>query len=308
MANFKTTDFFKDSYIRTLCEVARLRETMISGKFQDGPTIKLRPLIVLGDHTYTITKKTLEQIIEATHKYIRKNTGKPPKVIDSKGQEHSIITLFRDSRFTPKSKIEADPSMSGKARQQRQEIGLVSVINDMTLNGPMTFPDLHMKVVRAEQAPDIGPHGKENLVDVILHLENGKKINVSCKQTKAADLGGGGAAGLTKLVPQLMTKLYERVVKDIKKDGYMEGLTYPSLKVPTYVYQIPPSELAKIFHGHDSIGGTIDYFYIGPASVEGRVPGRFNGKFISVKDFAAQKKFYFRLRVRDVIQLSLIHI
>lgn len=107
---------------------------------------------------------------------------------------------------------------------------------------------------------------------------------------------------MTKLVPQLMTKLYERVIKDIKKDGFMEGLTYPSLKVPTYVYQIPPTELAKIFHGHDSIGGTIDYFYIGPASVEGRVPGRFNGKFISVKDFAAQKKFYFRLRVRDVIQ------
>lgn len=302
MAHFKTTDFLKESYIRTLCEIARERKEMIVGKFQDGTRIKLRPLIVLDDIPQKITKKTIDNVIDATHKFLKKNRGSPPRVVDSKGKEHSVISLFRDSRFLPKTTIKADPNLTGKARQQRQEIGLVSSINEMTLDGPVRIPDLGYGIVRAEQAPDIGPHGKENLVDVILYLQNGARVNVSCKQTNAADLGGGGMAGLKKLVPHLIDKLYKRVVKDLTDAGFVEGVTYKSLSVPTYVYEIPQGEMTKIFRGHNDIGGEIDYFYIGPPEVSRDSNGRFNGKFISVKDFARKKKFYFRLRLRDIIQ------
>ena len=301
MANFKTTDFLKDSYLRTLCEVARNREEMIVGKFQNGKKIKLRPAIVL-DAEQQITKKTIDNVIDATQKFIKKNSGKPPYVIDSNGNEHSVISLFRDSRFTPKSKIVADPNLSGKAKQQRQEIGLVSAINDLCLKGPIRIPDLGEEIIGAEQAAEVGPHGKENLVDVVLKMRSGKKLNVSCKQTKAADLGGGGMAGLKRIAPQLIDKLYDRVIKDIKRDGYVDGITYPSIKVATYVYQIPPPELGKIFRGHRDIGGEIDYFYIGPPHIELDHHGKFNGKFISVEDYSRTKKFFFRLRVRDVVQ------
>lgn len=302
MAYFKTTDFFKESYIRTLCECARERQEMIVGKFQDGPKIKLRPIIILDDVPQPVTKKTIDNVIDATQRFIKKNQGKPPKVVDSKGNTHSVISLFRDSRFTPTSRIKADPNLTGKARQQRQEISLVSTINDLVLKGPTRIPDIGNDIIHAEQAPEIGPHGKENLVDVILTLRNGQKVNVSCKQTKAADLGGGGMAGLKKLVPQLIDKLYSRVIQDLTKDGYTQGITYKSINVPTYVYQIPEAEMTKIFHGHKDIGGEIDYFYIGPPDVALDPNGRFNGKFIHVRDFARQKKFYFRLRVRDVVQ------
>lgn len=302
MAHFKTTDFLKESYIRTLCEVARERQEMVVGKFQDGPKIKLRPLILLDDVPQQVTKKTLETVIEATHKFLKKNQGKPPKVVDSKGNAYSVISLFRDSRFTPTSRIVADPNMTGKARQQRQELGLVSAINDMVLQGPTRIPDIGEDIIAAEQAPEIGPHGKENLVDVVLTLRNKREVNVSCKQTKAADLGGGGMSGLTKLVPHLIDKLYKRVIKDLTADGYVHGATYKSANIPTYVYQIPEAEMTKIFHGHKDIGGEIDYFYIGPPDVVVNQNGHFNGRFIDVKDFARMKKFYFRLRVRDVVQ------
>lgn len=302
MALFKTTDFFKESYIRTLCEVARERQEMIIGKFQDGPKIKLRPIIIIDDIPQAVTKKSINSVIDATHKFLKKGKGNPPRVVDSKGNQHSVITLFRDSRFTPVSRIKADPNLSGKAVQQRQEIGLVSLINELCLSGPQIFPDIGVAVVGAEQAPEIGPHGKENLVDIVLHLKGGKRINVSCKQTKAADLGGGGMAGLKKLSPALIDKLHKKVVTDLQKDGFVEGVTYKSISIPTYVYEIPTAEMTKIFRGHKDIGGEIDYFYIGPAHVSATEQGRFNGRFISVGDFAKMKKFFFRLRVRDVIQ------
>lgn len=301
MAFFKSTDFLKESYLRTLCEVARERQEMIVGKFQDGPKIKLRPILVLDDVPQKITKKTIDSVIDATLKHLKKR-GAPPKVVDSKGNMFSVTQLFRDSRFLPTSRIKADPNLSGKARQQRQEIGVVSAINDLVMKGPVRIPDIGQEIIGAEQAPEIGPHGKENLVDVILTLKNGTKVNVSCKQTKAADLGGGGMAGLKRLVPHLLDKLHERVIKDLTKDGYVHGITYKSVNVPTYVYQIPESEMTKIFHGHKDIGGEIDYFYIGPPDVAVDKNGRFNGRFISVREFARMKKFYFRLRVRDVIQ------
>lgn len=274
---------------------------MISGKQQDGEQIKLRPVVLLADVEQTITKKNQSQIVDAIIAFITKNRGQPPYLVDSKGRTHSVISLYRDARFVPKSRIDADPTMTGKARQQRQELGVVSSVNELALSGEVKLNGITGSVVEAFQAPDIGPHGKENLVDVVLKLKNGRGLNVSCKQTKAADLGGGGMAGLSKIAPHLIRKLYAKVQADLKKDGYVEGGTYATADMPTYVYKIPNVELEKIFHGHDDIGGTIDYFYIGPDKVSIEPNRQLNGKFISVREFAQAKDFYFRLRTRDIV-------
>lgn len=303
MASFKTSDLLigNSKYIETLMEVIRTRSEMIIGAKQDGEKIKLRNKIIIGDYEYNVTQRTKAELADKLESHLLQQGNGPPWVVDSRGRQHSLITLYRDNRFLPKSRLRAD--VRDKAFQQRQESGLVAMINDLTLSGPIQIPGIAGMIYGADAAPEMSKHGKENLVDVVLYRGEHKNpiINVSCKQTKAADLGGGGMAGLRIIVPELIQKLYRQVQIDLREAGFEEGVQYNTKDIPTFVYQIPERYLKQIFRGHEKIGGTIDYMYIGPPDVIYE-NGKLNGDFISPDDFARRSKFYFRLRTRDVIQ------
>lgn len=235
-------------------------------------------------------------VAAALREYCTVPRGCPPAVRVG-GEWLSITVFYKDARFLPPSR-EHSGVVRDKAFQQRQEKSLVDRINEACKPHPIKLDKVPGYVLGAYQAPDFGPHGRENLVDVVIQCEDAE-WNVSCKIGEAADLGGGGMAGLTKIVPEIVDRLYERVCDDITRAGLRNGSTYHIRDVPGLVYKIPESVTYTIFRGSEQIGGTIDYMYIGPQKVT-FIEGKLNGALYTTHEYANKRPYYFRLRKRDV--------
>lgn len=295
MAALETVDILKRDNASVLLDIVCQRGTMRKGKTRDGVEVAVETVIKLGERVFNVMHHNLKCVREFLLHHCEKVRGQPPEVMID-GDWVRVTALYKDPRFVPKSSIRGAPTDRDKAFQQRQEKSLVAAVN---ASPGISIPGSQFQITYAEQAPDIGPHGKENLVDVVIYDLHKNTFNVSCKQTSAADLGGGGMTGLTKTVPELVTALYEVSIRDLRSLGFEHGQQYNVAAIPQIQYKIPEKFTYKIFRGSESVGGTIDYMYIGPAEVV-LVNATLNGLFIPIEEYARKKTYYFRLRKRDV--------
>ena len=116
--------------------------------------------------------------------------------------------------------------------------------------------------------------------------------------------GGGGARGLSVLVPKFFDEAFDRFAEQLKKLNLKNGDIIPASKIKDVFVEIPDDEVDTIIRGTSEIGGPIDYMYVGPLDVESSVEGNklvLNGEFIAVEDYIKKVgKFYLRFRKRDL--------
>lgn len=296
MASLETVDILKRDNATVLLTIIKDQGSLRLGKNSQGEEVFVRNLIRLSNHVFCVTEHNLLCLRELLLRHCKCVKGNPPEIMLTTGEWIRITYCFKDHRFVPKNTIKGAPADKDKAFQQRQEKSLVETIKKAQ---GITIPGSEFPIVHAEQAPEIGPHGKENLVDVVVYNVWNHSYNVSCKQINAADLGGGGISGLLKSVPQLVKTLYDTTINDLQKLGFAQGYQYSVTSIPQIQYKIPDQFTYKIFRGSDEVGGKIDYMYVGPADVV-LVNASLNGMFIPIAEYARKKIYYFRLRKRDV--------
>ena len=202
--------------------------------------------------------------------------------------------------------VTCKPIMGGDGRKgtldgtERQELGLINAIND---NIGLKIGSLGFALTGVSKKEGTNSQGNEPYIDIELHTD-GKTYGVSCKGTTAPSLGGGGARGLSVLVPKFFDEAFDRFAEQLKKLNLKNGDIIPASKIKDVFVEIPDDEVDTIIRGTSEIGGPIDYMYVGPLDVESSVEGNklvLNGEFIAVEDYIKKVgKFYLRFRKRDL--------
>jgi hypothetical protein len=190
-------------------------------------------------------------------------------------------------------------------QSERQEKGLVDAINKAVKenqNNPVTLiagKETIEGVTGAEKFSGRQLGGAEPYTDVVIYLKNGQKYNLSCKGETAPSLAGGGLRGIEIAVPGLgkkfMKQAYYAAVNKLK--------LRPGDPVPNMFGSITLRDTVKIVVGTTSMGGPIDYMYIGPMNVTSQYDEKtnvltLNGKLFESYAYAKSHKLYLRLRAR----------
>ena len=268
----------------------------VIGTSNTGNEVVCKGKIRILDTETTITSKNIKSISDAITQHCK--TAKKKKIEIFTNKNWILITkCFKDSEFSgmkPKA-----GGTGGKSHAERQERGLVTIINEATMSGPIQIQNVTGKISGAGKVEGLSKIGQEPYTDIYLLDDKKKKLNVSCKGPDAPSLGGGGLKGLLVIVPDVIKKLYESIQKDLSEMGFVDGEEYTSTDIPDLFYELPSSAINKIFVGNEKMGGPIHYMYIGPMDVTYN-NGKFNGEFIEVMKYAKKYKFMFRLRKRDV--------
>jgi hypothetical protein len=192
------------------------------------------------------------------------------------------------------------------ASAERQERGFINLINrHVTANkkNPITIQSPNgVKVTGVVGAKKYGGRqvtGSEPYTDVVIQLYNGKTYNISMKGESAPSLAGGGLRGIEIAAPGLGAKYFKQVFSHLTTKKKLRA----GDKVPDIYGKIPDGLTTKIVVGNASMGGPIDYMYIGPMSVTGRYDAKkntlyINGNFEDSRTYAKTHSLYFRLRAR----------
>ena len=201
---------------------------------------------------------------------------------------------------------------------ERQEHGLVEAINSVEGTKTIISKDGSKLtgIAKAEKYEGRAPSGVEPYSDLILTTTDGKKLLVSAKGPSAPTLGSGGITGIRALTkeggnPEILqfvvdfyNKAYQYYKEVVEKEGLEGQNLYKNKLVPDVSVKVPDSILQTLLRGTEAMGGPVDYYYIGPMTVEHQTEGntvKLNGKFISIDDFIAQKggELYAHIRKRD---------
>jgi hypothetical protein len=183
---------------------------------------------------------------------------------------------------------------------ERQETGVVDAINSYysKFGKPIsvTAGSISLRnVVSAEKYGGRSSAGTEPYTDVIIRTKN-KAYNISNKGTSAPSIAGGGLKGLELIIPGFSGRFLNAALKKYLELGYKDGDNIPDM------YGKVGDELKElIVVGNVSMGGPIDYMYIGPMDVHSSGNGsvlRLNGNFYDAKKYAATHDLYLRLRKR----------
>ena len=142
--------------------------------------------------------------------------------------------------------------------------------------------------------------GSEPYTDVVIHYKKGRsvlKYNCSLKGESAPSLAGGGLKGLELAVPGIAKKFMKSAFKKLNT------LLNPGDKVPDTFGKISENNKIKIVVGNTSMGGPIDYMYIGSMDVSAQYDEKkntltLNGSLITATFYAKTYDLYFRLRAR----------
>lgn len=186
-------------------------------------------------------------------------------------------------------------------KTERQETGFINLIkkavqenggNPITINSKNeTIND----VIDAMKYSGRTSKGSEPYTDVQLILKNGDKINISMKGTSAPTVAGGGLRGIDDVIPGLASNFLNAAYKH-----HIKTLTAGD-KVPDLYGKLNDRDKNLLVIGNLSIGGPIDFMYIGPMDVVGNFNNgtlSVNGQLISSDVFASSRDLYFRLRAR----------
>lgn len=184
---------------------------------------------------------------------------------------------------------------------ERQETGVVDAVNSYyaKFGKPINVVagSISIKqIVSAEKYGGRSSAGTEPYTDVILTARNGKKYNISNKGTSAPSIAGGGLKGLDLIIPGFSNKFLEAALQKYIDLGYKEGS-----QIPDMYGKVSDDLKETIVVGNASMGGPIDYMYIGPMDVTSTGSGsvlRLNGHFHDAKRYAATHNLYLRLRKR----------
>lgn len=187
---------------------------------------------------------------------------------------------------------------------ERQERGVVKAINDAikkNKNKPITIVAGSTKISNVSGAKKYSGRqesGSEPYTDVVLNTKNKKDINLSLKGESAPSLAGGGMRGLEAIIPGIGGKFMKTAYKKLIDMGLQAGD-----KVPDVYAKISRSNKEKIVIGNRTMGGPIDYMYIGPMDVKSDYDPKkniltLNGTLTESKEYAQTHNLYFRLRAR----------
>lgn len=195
--------------------------------------------------------------------------------------------------------------MAGESAE-RQERGVIdNVMKAVRANrmNPVTVVAGKTKlsgVVKAEKYAGRQLGGSEPYTDVVFHVKTGKgveKVNLSLKGESAPSLAGGGLKGLNLAVPGLAKRFMKTVHMKLK------GKLKVGDKVPDTYGKINHRDKITIVVGNATMGGPIDYMYIGAMNVQGRYDAKkneliLNGELTEAVEYAKTHDLYFRLRAR----------
>ena len=188
---------------------------------------------------------------------------------------------------------------------ERQETVVVDAINSYydKFGSPISVHagSISIKnVIKAEKFGGRSSAGTEPYTDVIVTTKAGKRYNISNKGTSAPSIAGGGLKGLNLIIPGFSNKFLDAALQKYLSLGYKDGDSIPDMygKVSDNLKEL-------IVVGNASIGGPIDYMYIGPMDVKSTGSGstlRLNGNFHDAKNYAKTHDLYLRLRKRRMDQ------
>lgn len=191
------------------------------------------------------------------------------------------------------------------ARFERQERGIRNAINKIaSKDNPITVVtsnDSIKGVIGAIKVEGLNELGKEPYADMQFLLSSGKRINISAKGSSTPSIAGGGLAGLSILVPNLINKFLNRTKDELEKKYKLgdEGL-------PDVFAKIPTKDSIKILKGVTAMGGPIDYMYQGPMDVVAEYPNKkqvvLNGELTNIEDYAKNHPLFLKARKRRVDQ------
>ena len=197
--------------------------------------------------------------------------------------------------------------MAGSSAE-RQEKGLVDAITQAIAengNNPIALFVEGEKMVGVSAARKYSGRqisGSEPYTDIIIEFHESvkkKPINISCKGESAPSLAGGGLRGLEESVPGLARKFLKQVFFELVNRKKL-NIGDP---VPNVFGQINQINTVKIVVGTTSMGGPIDYMYIGPMTISSRYDKdqnllTLNGKFFESYAYSKKHKLYMRYRAR----------
>lgn len=193
------------------------------------------------------------------------------------------------------------------ASAERQEKGFVDAINKAVEENAKNPISIMMDgekisgVIAAHKYSGRQISGSEPYTDIVIEFHASTKrkpINISCKGETAPSLAGGGLRGIDQAVPGLGAKFLKQVHFALLKKNLKIGDP-----VPNVFGLINQTNTVKIVVGTTSMGGPIDYMYIGPMTVIGRYVKEdnlltLNGKFYESYSYAKAHKLYLRYRAR----------
>jgi hypothetical protein len=228
--------------------------------------------------------------------------------INGKGASSYInfTSIFKDKLFG------GTASKSSGMGSERQERGLIEIITNATLDhGMVKISSLKSSkggvanVTGARKNEGMSLVGKEPYIDIFIDQSGGAPFGISCKGPSAPSLAGGGMAGLTQAVPDLVDKMYDTIISYIKTELKFKDKDVVDInQVPDVFIKIPDKYIKTILAGTEKMGGPVTHMYIGPMDVTGKVVGKnlnLNGSFYSIDDYMKKvPDLYFRIRKRDV--------
>ena len=184
---------------------------------------------------------------------------------------------------------------------ERQENGFVVAITDAITNNnsepvSLTAGDITIEgITDAVKYTGRQESGSEPYTDIVLKTTNGD-FNLSMKGPSAPSLAGGGLRGIQSVVPDIGENFFTAAYDNLIAKGYKTGD-----KIPDTVGKLNDKDKMLLVVGTPSIGGPIDYMYIGPMDVkyeqnEGNIT--INGSLYPSADYAEKTDLYFRIRAR----------
>lgn len=222
---------------------------------------------------------------------------------------YTLSKLFKDSSF---GGVASKGSSAGGS--ERQELGLISLINESCMMGECYIDSINRRerVIGARKREGMSKAKQEPYIDVFVTTET-KEYGISCKGTSAPSLAGGGLVGLKLVVPDLVDRLMKTIETYLKNQGYSEGSVVHADSIPDLFIEVPDSYIREILIGNEFIGGPIDYMYVGSMSVSGsRKKNKIditNGRFYSIDEYIKKVgKLFFRIRKRDLPSDKMIEI
>jgi len=192
---------------------------------------------------------------------------------------------------------------SKKETSEKQEYGLINIIN----NNPGSVIDTMGITAQSSRSNEgMNAMNKERYIDIFITDSTGKEYGISMKGTTAPSLGGGGAAGINSVAPDLFKKIFARIEEFMKNElGLSNGDIIAAKHIPEIFVRVPDDYVESIMRGNEEMGGPIDYMYVGPMNAIGEVGDNnilnLNGKFYTVEEYINKiGNFYFRMRKRDL--------
>ena len=188
---------------------------------------------------------------------------------------------------------------------ERQENEFVLAINNAVIENsdqPITIKtkDATIKnVIKAKKYTGRQKSGSEPYTDVQL-ITKSKVINLSMKGPNAPSLAGGGLRGIEEIIPGLGARFFKSAYDNHIKKGLKAGD-----KIPDTYGKLNHNDKKLLVIGNKSMGGPIDYMYIGPMDVKSTFKKgvlELNGNLTDAKKYASSKDLFFRLRARRVDQ------